>query len=231
MRRIVTALSLTVALSATATLSATAYADCKGEVASALERQRKSSGFRMETSMISEDGKIDMTVDYVLPDRMRQVIKSEKDPVPVETIVVGNFAWSHRQGEQWTLLNPRLTSDLVTQMQETLGEDPGQLGTFECLGKQGVAGKDFLAYQGENEQGGPKNLSQEDKNKPKDPGRPVRIIYVDPVTGLPMRSIFARADHLEKPIFEATYSYPVDIKVDAPAMEKIEPGKPGKVGQ
>jgi hypothetical protein len=83
----------------------------------------------------------------------------------------------------------------------------------------------MLAYQGENEPGGPKNLSPEEKNKPKDPGRPVRIIYVDPVTGLPMRSIFARADHLEKPIFEATYSYPVDIKIDAPVPERAEPGK------
>ena len=48
------------------------------------------------------------------------------------------------------------------------------------------------------------------------PDRPVRVIYVDPTTGLPMRSIFARADKLDKPIFEATYSYPADIKIDIP---------------
>jgi hypothetical protein len=219
MRRIVTAVSLTVAL------CSTAYADCKGEVATALERQRKSSGFRMETSMISEDGRVHMTVDYVLPDRMHQIIKSEKDPVQVETIVVGNFAWTRHGDEPWMLLNPKLTSDLVTQMQETLGDDPGELGTFNCLGKQAVSGTEFLAYQGENDPGGPKNMTKEDPNKPKDPGRPVRVIYVDPTTGLPMKSIFARANLLEKPIFEANYSYPVDIKIDAPAPERSEVGK------
>ncbi len=44
----------------------------------------------------------------------------------------------------------------------------------------------------------------------------MRVIFVDPTTGLPMRSIFARADKLDKPIFEAIYSYPADIKVDIP---------------
>ena len=53
--------------------------------------------------------------------------------------------------------------------------------------------------------------------KPKLPDRPVRVIYVDPTTGLPMRSIFARANKLDKPIFEATYSYPADIKIDVSA--------------
>ncbi len=55
---------------------------------------------------------------------------------------------------------------------------------------------------------GPKDLSPGVKDKPKLPDRPVRVIYVDPTTGLPMRSIFARADKLDKPIFEAIYTYP-----------------------
>ena len=57
------------------------------------------------------------------------------------------------------------------------------------------------------------------KNQPKAPDRPVRIIYVDPTTGLPLRSVFARANKMEKPIFEATYSYPVDIKVEPPKLD------------
>jgi len=206
-RRMLTAAALLIAA------SAAVHADCKDEVASALERQRKTSGFRMESEMLSADGKIHMTVDYVLPDRMRQVISSAKDPDPVETVLVGNYAWSRRKGEPWTPLNPRLTSALVTQIEETLGDDPPPLGDFECLGKKPVEGKDMLAYQGENEEAGPKNLT---KDKPKLPDRPVRVIYVDPTTGLPMHSIFARANKLDKPIFEATYSYPADIKIEAP---------------
>jgi len=211
MRRMLTAIALLIAA------TPAAYADCKSEVASALERQRKSSGFRMETKMLSpEGGKINMTVDYLLPDRMRQVVTSTMDPEPIETVVVGNLAWSRRKGEPWFPLNPQLTHTLVEQMEETLGEDPGTLGAFECLGKKPVEGRDLLAYQGENEQAGPKDMSPETKNKPKLPDRPVRVIYVDPTSGLPLRSVFARANKLELPIFEATYSYPADIKIDAP---------------
>jgi hypothetical protein len=208
MRRMLTAIALLIAA------TPAAYADCKSEVATALERQRKSSSFRMETKMLSpEGGKINMTVDYLLPDRMRQTVSSTMDPEPVETVVVGNLAWSRRKGEPWTPLNPQLTHVLVEQMEETLGDDPGALTDFECLGKQPVQGRDLLAYQGENEQPGPKNLS---KNQVKLPDRPVRVIYVDPTSGLPQRSIFARANKLEVPIFEANYSYPADIKIDAP---------------
>jgi hypothetical protein len=214
MRRILTAIALTLAL------SAVAEAGCKEEVSTALERQRKTSGFRMVTTMISEDGKIDMTVDYLLPDRMRQIVKSAKDPDSVETVVVGNYAWSRRVGdEQWSLLNPEITSELVKQMQDTLGDEPGQMGSFDCLGKKPVDGKDALAYQGEND-AGPKDVSEGAKDKPKLPDRPVRVIYVDTTTGLPVRSVFARANNLDKPIFEATYSYPVDIKIDSPLPKK-----------
>jgi hypothetical protein len=210
MCRMLTALALLIAA------SSAAHAACKDEVASALERQRKSSGFRMQTVMLSPEGKVNMTVDYVLPNRMRQVVSSAMDPTPVETVLVGNLAWSRREGEPWTPLNPQLTSALVSQLEETLGDDPGQLSDFECLGKKPVEGKDMLAYQGENVEPGPKDLSPGAKDKPKLPDRPVRIIYVDPITGLPMRSIFARANKLDKPIFEAVYSYPADIKVEAP---------------
>jgi hypothetical protein len=218
MRRMMTAVALTLAL------SAAAEAGCKEEVSTALDRQRKTSGFRMETMMLSEDGKVDMTVDYVLPDRMHQIVKSTKDPEPVETIVVGNTAWSRRKSDPWVVLNPEITSQLVKQMQETLGDDPGQLGSFDCLGKQPVGGKDALAYQGENdsegEDDGPKDVSPAAKDKPKLPDRPVRVIYVDPTTGLPLRSVFGRANRLDKPIFESTYSYPVDLKIESPLPKK-----------
>jgi len=209
MRRMLTALALLIAA------SSAVHAACKDEVASALERQRKTSGFRMETVMVSPEGKISMTVDYVLPDRMRQVVSSAGDPAPVETVLVGESAWS-RQGAEWKPLHPEIRDALVTQLKETLGDDPGAVGDFECLGKKPVEGKDLLAYQGENVEPGPKDLSPGAKDKPKLPDRPVRIIYVDPITGLPMRSIFARANRLDKPIFEAVYSYPADIRIEAP---------------
>jgi len=208
MRRLLMATALVLAA-----CTAAEAGSCKDEVASALERQRKSSGFRMETKMITEQGLVDMTVDYALPDRMRQVIKSTADPEPIETVLVGNEAWSRRKGGPWAPLSPKLTSDLVRQLEENLGDEPLALGEFDCLGKKPLDGKEMLAYQGENN---PTGSDPKKEKPPKTPDRPVRVIYVDPVTGLPMRSIFARANKLEKPIFEANYTYPIDLQIEAP---------------
>jgi hypothetical protein len=171
-----------------------------------------------------------MTVDYVLPNRMRQVITSTAEPKPVETVIIGRDGWSRIEGEQWRPLHPQVADAMAAQMQETLGENQegATLGDFECLGKLPVKDQQFLAYQGENVEPGPKDLSPGAAEKPKLPDRPVRVIYVDPTTGLPMRSIFARADKLDKPIFEATYSYPADIKVDAPSAPGAPVDKPAE---
>jgi hypothetical protein len=211
MRGMLTAVALLIAA------SGAAEAACKDEVSAALERQRKSSGFRMQTVMLSQDGVVNMTVDYVLPDRMHQTLSSIKDPTPVETILIGKQAWS-RQGGPWTPLQPGTTNQLVEQMKDTVGEDAAKLTDFDCLGKQAVAGKDVLAYQGENLDPNEKKDAAA-KDNPKAPDRPVRIIYVDPTTGLPIRSVFGRANKLEKPIFEANYSYPIDIKVEPPKLD------------
>ena len=48
------------------------------------------------------------------------------------------------------------------------------------------------------------------------------------LAGLPMRSIFARADKLDKPIFEATYTYPADLKVEAPQIPGAPVDKPAE---
>ncbi len=223
MCRLLTAFSLMIAA------GSAANAACKDEVASALERQRHTSGFRMKTKMLSDQGLVDMTVEYVLPNRMRQVVTSTTEPKPVETVVIGRDAWSRMEGEQWRPLHPQIADALAAQMQETLGEEQeAALGDFECLGKQPLADQQFLAYQGENVEPGPKNLSPGVAEKPKLPDRPVRVIYVDPTTGLPVRSIFARADKLDKPIFEATYSYPADIKVDTPQFPGAPTDKPAE---
>ncbi len=212
MRGMLTAVALLIAA------SGAAEAACKDEVSAALDRQRKSSGFHMQTAMLSQDGPVNMTVDYLLPDRMHQVVSLAKDPKPVETILIGKQAWSRQGDGPWTLLQPETTDQLAEQMKETVSEDEAKLGDFECLGKQAVAGKDFLAYQGENEDPNEKK-DPAAKNIPKAPDRPIRIIYVDPTTGLPMRSVFGRANKLEKPIFEANYSYPIDIKIDPPKLD------------
>jgi hypothetical protein len=208
MRRIVTAVAVCIAM------TGTAYGDCKEDITAALAKQRNLSMFRMDSVMLTSEGRIHMVIDYLLPDRMRQVIGPVDDPKPVETVLIGKKAWSRQDGD-WTPVHPKIAGQLVDQMQQTVGDDEeGRQPDFECLGKVQFEGRELLAYQGENEDPGAKNVRA--KDKPKLPDRPVRVIYVDPVTGLPARSVFGRANRLDTPIFEAKYTYPVDIEIKMP---------------
>ncbi len=202
-------------------MPAHAAGECSKEMAVALDNQRKSGAFRMDVFMISEQGTVKMTVDYLLPDRLRQVVTMVLDPKPVETVLVGSKAWS-RQGETgpeaaWSPVSEEITRDLIDQVQQTVGEKPEDVGRWDCLGKLTIEGAELNAYQGGET--GPVDLSPGAKQAPKNEG--VRIIYVDPATGLPVRSIFARPDKMDRPIFKAVYTYPKDMKIEAPAA----PGK------
>lgn len=197
-----------------------AHADCKEEVLAALDKQRKANGFRMETNMVSEQGPVKMVVDYLPPDRMRQFVTVAVSPKPVETILVAGKAWS-KDGEAWSQLSPDVAAEMVTQLDETLGDDRGTIGTVACLGSTAIDGQELIAYRVENDaQVGPEDRSPDAKAKAKaalqDEARPLRMFYVDPKTGMPMRSVFARANKLDKPIFKAVYAYPADIKIEAP---------------
>ena len=204
-------------------MAAPAFADCKEEVLAALDKQRKTRAFRMETNMVSEQGPVQMTVEYQPPDRMRQLVTVAVNPQPVETILIAGKAWS-KEGDAWKELAPDIAGEMITQLDETLGEDRGTLGTVACLGSTAIDGQDLTAYRVENDAVvGPEDRSPDAKEKAKaalaDEGRPLRMFYIDPKTGLPMRSIFARANKLDKPIFRAVYTYPPDIKIEAPASK------------
>jgi hypothetical protein len=202
--------------------AAPAHSECKDEVLSALDKQRKAAAFRMETNMISENGPVKMTVEYLPPGRMRQVVTVAVDPKPVESILVAGKAWS-KDGDKWMALDDDVAKDMAAQLNETLGDDSGTIGTVACLGSTAIEGQELIAYRVENDaQTGPLDMSPDSKEKARlalaDEARPLRMFYVDPKTGLPMRSVFARANKLDKPIFKAVYSYPSDIKIEPPAQ-------------
>ena len=211
---LVTALTLLIAASP-------ANAECKDEVLAALDKQRKAVAFRMETNMISENGPVKMTVEYLPPGRMRQIVTVAVEPKPVESILIAGKAWS-KDGDTWTPLAEDVAKDMAAQLNETFGDDSGTIGTVACLGSTAIEGQELIAYRVENDaQIGPVDKSADAAEKARaalaDEGRPLRMFYVDPKTGLPMRSVFARANKLDKPIFKAVYTYPADIKIEAPA--------------
>lgn len=211
------------AAAVTLATSIPALADCKDEVLAALDKQRKVAAFRMETNMVSEQGPVKMTVEYQPPDKMRQLVTVAINPKPVETVLVGGKAWS-KDGEAWNELAPDITGEMVSQLDETLGDDKGTIGTVACLGSTAIDGHDLTAYRVENDaQVGPEDRSPDAKDKARaalaDEGRPLRMFYIDPQNGLPVLSVFARANKLDKPIFKAVYTYPADIKIEAPAVK------------
>ena len=214
------ALHLTTFLTVSMTLALPAFADCKEEVLSALDKQRKATAFRMETTMVSEQGPVKMMVEYQPPDRMRQIVTVVVNPTPVESILVAGRAWG-KEGDTWKPLANDIASEMVTQLDEVLGEDRGTIGTVACLGSTAIDNLELMAYRVENDaQVGPEDRSPDAKEKARaalaDEARPLRMFYIDQKTGLPMRSVFARANKLDKPIFKATYTYPPDIKIEAP---------------
>jgi hypothetical protein len=186
--------------------ASTASADCKQEVADAFDKQRKTSTFRLDTRMINERGPIRMTVDYLLPDRLHQKVKAAVDPAATETILVGRRAWVS-SGAGWQALPMEDALTLAEELEKQVAKGGGEQPVFDCLGMTEVEGRKLKAYE-----------AMQDKTAP--PGAPVRMVYIDPVSGLPVRSIVALKDKLDRPFFQQDYSYPQDIRIEPPETTK-----------
>ena len=183
---------------------------CGQEVAAALQKLRNSSWFRMESRMITENGLTDMTVDYVLPDRMHQKVTIVGQPVTHEVILIGNQSWSN-EGEGWRTLPQDITDQLIIQMKDNVLSEQKEVGKYSCKGRVQVDGKDVLSYKLEDEQ-------PEDAKSPKNEA--FRMFYVDAMTGLPLRNAIVSPGREDKPLFKTSYSFPIDLKVEAPKDAK-----------
>jgi len=212
--------ALALGLTATA-----ASADCTHEVQQAFVRQSHSEMVRKKMNLIGEEGPFTMLVEYVKPDRMRQVVTTLAEPdKPTETVLVGSEAWS-KGAEGWQKLDPATTEQLVAFFKSTVGDVPANVGTFECLGAETVEGQKVRAYKGVEVKkpdmpgaAGAKKGGDAAAEPPKNEA--VRVIYLDFASGLPARIVFAREGMIDKPIFKEVYSYPTDLKIEKPESAK-----------
>jgi hypothetical protein len=190
-------------------------ADCRSDVVDAFERQRKAGSFRMVANVIGVQGPMTMTLDYTLPDKLHQtVVMAIRPQQPIEAVLIGAQAWVN-EGKGWAEANKDEKDELVRQLAQVSEETAESLGDFDCLGSSAVDGgqlKAFLAIEGPRD----KNKKSAPVNKD---NRSERIIFVDPTTGLPMRTILALPGKYDAPIFKAVYSYPPDIKIEAPVAK------------
>lgn len=179
---------------------------CRDEVATALSKLRKSSWFRMNTTMITEVGPTAMVVDYVLPDRMYQKVTETLTNKTSEVILVGDQAWAN-QGAGWIELPNSVMNDLRTQIYEHVLKEQEDVGNYACKGKVQVEGRDALSYKLEDE-------PTKDSTMPRN--ETYRMFYVDAMTGLPIGNSLLSPGREKTPLFKATYTFPLDMKVEPP---------------
>lgn len=192
--------------------AAPALADCSTEVAIAVNSQGKQKFIRKETNMITEAGPAKMVVEYATPDRMRQVLTPLTEGKPVESIVVGDKAWTNN-GEGWKQAPPGEADQLVQYMIKSIAQVYQEVGKFECTGTETIDGRELRGYRGIDE---PPPGPPGKKTEPTTKNEAVRMVYLDPATGLPARSILARKEFLNKPIFQEVYTYPDKIEIEPP---------------
>jgi hypothetical protein len=179
---------------------------CSEEVSAALQKLRKSSWFRMDTHMITENGPTSMQIDYLLPDRMHQTVTVQTLNKTTEVILVGNQAWA-KQDAGWRLLPQQVTDQLKDQMQDSVVKQQTDIGSYACKGRTKFEGRDVFSYKLDTE---PEKGSTAATNQT------FRMFYVDALTGLPVSNTLLVPGHEEKPIFKTTYAFPIDMKIEPP---------------
>ena len=186
---------------------------CREEVSVALQKLRKSSWFRMDSNMLTENGPTDMSVEYVLPDRMHQKVTVVATKQTTEIILVGKQAWGN-EGSGWRVLPETVAQQVAAQMAENVVEQQQDVGNYSCKGRTKFDGRDVMGYKLEDE---PAKGAEGPKNEA------FRMFYVDATTGLPVSNVLLTIGREDKPFFKTSYSFPLDLKIEPPKDVVAEP--------
>lgn len=212
------------ALGAVLLSTVNAAADCTSEVNDAFAKLRKSTAFNMQTTIVNEQGKLTMSNDYVMPDRMHQRVSlSVQGPKTMEMILIGDKAWSNH-GEGWAPLPPQFAQEVAKQMKETVAEPPKDASSYECLGDVEFEGKTYAAYRAarpaKKEDKKADKAEAEAKGEDKAAGAAdtpnVQTVYIDKETGLPARNIVTPKQDPKKRLFDGTFSLRDGLTIDPP---------------
>lgn len=199
---------------ATVLAAGPAGAECRDDVTAAFAKQRAAKSFRMEANVIGQQGPMKMTVDYVLPDRIRQkVVFATRPDAPIEAVLIGLKSWAN-EGKGWVEAPGEIKTELERQLRDVAQETDDQLGQFECAGKETIDGVELSVFRALQ---GPPGPGGKPAGGSAGPNEITRLIYVDPAKGLPSRTVVGRAAALDRPLFKAVYSYPAEIKIEPPS--------------
>lgn len=194
--------------------AAAAHADCKSEVDQAFSKLRGGKGFRLETKIVHEkQGTLNMTVDYVLPDRMHQRVRLGNSPALMETIAIGTKVWAN-QGQGWSEVPQNFAEVISSQLKEQIAAPSKSDISYECLGDITFEGKDYVAYRAALPVPAEESIKGEEAQPAETEN--VQTVYVDKETGLPARNIVTKSDEPDKRLFDGTFSTPSNVVIKAP---------------
>ena len=186
-----------------------AYADdCSKDVQAAFEKQRLAPGYRVMAKQPSPSGEIETTTEFVRPDRMYNKVLVPGEPGALETIAIGHWAWaSHGLGFQE--LQPQFAQSVTFDVDKALNTPVAASEPFTCLGKVTRDGRELVGYQSE---------PKASPGKPVGPDNPLlaRMVFVDPASGLPALNLIGEPKLDAAAIVSVAYSYPSDLKIEAP---------------
>lgn len=194
-----------------------ALADCKSEVDGAFSKLREGKTFRLTTTINSPQGKLNMQVDYVLPDKMHQRVRLGESPAEMETIAIGEKVWSN-QGQGWQEVPKNFADEIVKQIKQTVAEPTQSKVDYACLGEKEFEGKVYKAYSA--------NLPVPEQAKNEAPAKPtVQTLYVDRESGLPARNIVAAIEAPDARLFDGTFSQPQGVDIKEPSVAPPAPNQ------
>ncbi len=181
-------------------------ADCSADVMAAFEKQRAGKTYRVAMTQPTAEGPVQMTVDYILPDRMLQTVVAPHMPGEQQTMLIGSRAFAGSGGAFEELL-PQFTQSVISEFQAATGSGRNP-GKFDCIGKQTLDGKEYVGYRTSG--GGADGVAL------------ARTVYVEEASGLPAFNIVGTASGAGEPVMKAAYSYPKDVVIEAPASAPVQ---------
>ena len=122
--------------------------DCTSAVTAAFEKLRTSKAFRMETKITNAQGRLNLTVDFMPPDRMHQKVRLDDQAQEMELIVIGEKAWSN-QGQGWVALPENFSTEVAKQVKATMAGATKTEAKYDCGVEEAIEGRPAVAYVAE----------------------------------------------------------------------------------
>lgn len=212
-------LVLVLALAATipSLLAAPARAeDCTSAVTAAFEKLRNAKSFRMETKITNAQGRLNLTVDFMPPDRMHQKVRLDDQAQEMELIVIGDKAWSN-QGQGWVALPENFATEVAKQVKATMAGATKTEAKYECGADEAVEGRSAATYTAQLKapEADKPGISTGETAAPAGPSNR-QTVFIDKETGLPVRNVVTDGKDAGKRLFDGWLRMADGIAIEPP---------------